>query len=92
MVVRFHPGVPVQLSALRNDRTTQLLKSFAAGEQGAMEKLLPLVYDELHRLAEQIMAGDAKHHTLQPTALIHEAYRNVMFEVTNPVELWVGQD
>lgn len=44
------------------------------GDPQAAAKLLPLVYDELRRLAAQKMAGEAAGHTLQPTALVHEAW------------------
>lgn len=44
------------------------------GDQSAAEKLLPLVYKELHRLAKSYMRRERPDHTLQPTALIHEAY------------------
>jgi RNA polymerase sigma factor (TIGR02999 family) len=44
------------------------------GDQTALDQLLPLVYDELRRLAEAYMRREFKSHTLQPTALVHEAY------------------
>ena len=44
------------------------------GDQSAAEKLLPLVYKELHRVAKSYMRRERPEHTLQPTALIHEAY------------------
>src|SRR5262245_5774410 len=53
---------------------TELLRRFRAGDAAAGERLLPLVYRELHRLAEVHMAGQPAHHTLQPTALVNEAY------------------
>jgi len=53
---------------------TQLLKRLRGGEREALANLLPLVYEELHVLAEQQMAHERSDHTLQPTALIHEAY------------------
>lgn len=51
-----------------------LLASMAKGDESAAEKLFPLVYDELHRLASQLMSRERRNHTLQPTALIHEAW------------------
>ncbi|MDZ7780564.1 MAG: ECF-type sigma factor [Gemmatimonadota bacterium] len=44
------------------------------GEDTAVERLLPMVYDELHRLAHAAMRGESTGHTLQTTALVHEAY------------------
>jgi RNA polymerase sigma factor (TIGR02999 family) len=53
---------------------TRLLADWANGHQAALEKLLPLVYDELHRLASSYMRRERPDHTLQTTALVHEAY------------------
>ena len=53
---------------------TQLLRAWSEGEQGALEKLMPVVYDELHRLAQRYMAHERPDHTLQTTALVNEAY------------------
>jgi RNA polymerase sigma-70 factor (ECF subfamily) len=53
---------------------TQLLKAMKSGDPSAIERLLPLVYSELHRLAASYMRRERQDHTLQPTALINEAY------------------
>src|SRR5438093_9816357 len=53
---------------------TRLLDAAAAGDRRAAADLLPLVYDELRQLAAARMAAEAPGHTLQPTALVHEAY------------------
>jgi RNA polymerase sigma-70 factor (ECF subfamily) len=53
---------------------TQLLRAWSAGNPDAQEQLLPLVYDELRRRAAGQLRLDRKGHTLQPTALVHEAY------------------
>jgi len=53
---------------------TELLAQFRRGEPGAEAKLVTLVYDELHRLAVHHMRRERKEHSLQPTALVHEAY------------------
>lgn len=53
---------------------TRLLHKMRGGDPGAAEKLLPLVYTELHRLAQACMRRERPDHTLQPTALINEAY------------------
>src|SRR5579872_6030698 len=53
---------------------TQVLNAIDAGDPQASEQLLPLVYDELRRLAAQKMAQEKPGQTLQATALVHEAY------------------
>jgi RNA polymerase sigma factor (TIGR02999 family) len=53
---------------------TQLLQAWSAGEQGALDKLVPVVYQELRRLAKRYMAQERPGHTLQTTALVNEAY------------------
>ena len=53
---------------------TQLLQSWSEGNQEALDKLAPLVYDELHRLARHYMRGERTGHTLQTTELVNEAY------------------
>lgn len=55
-----------------------MLKAWSGGEQEALEQLVPLVYHELHRLAHRYMAGERHGHTLQPTALVHEAYQRLV--------------
>ena len=57
---------------------TLLLKEVANGNQEAVGKLIPLVYDELHRVAENRLRLERPDHTLQPTALVHEAYLKVV--------------
>ena len=53
---------------------TQLLRAIDSGDRKAAEELLPLVYDELRRLAAHRLAGERSQYTLQPTALVHEAW------------------
>jgi RNA polymerase sigma factor (TIGR02999 family) len=53
---------------------TQLLQAWSKGERSALEKLTPLVYRELHRLAHRYMGLENPGHTLQTTALVNEAY------------------
>jgi RNA polymerase sigma factor (TIGR02999 family) len=53
---------------------TQLLQSWSNGDESAIEQLMPLVYDELHRLAQRYMSDEKPGHTLQTTALVNEAY------------------
>lgn len=59
---------------------TLLLEAISRGESRASEDLLPLIYDELRRLAAVRMAGEAAGQTLQPTALVHEAWLRLVNE------------
>src|SRR5262245_38984924 len=56
------------------DEVTQILHAIAAGDPHAADQLVPLVYDELRQLAAQKLAQEAPGQTLQPTALVHEAF------------------
>jgi RNA polymerase sigma factor (TIGR02999 family) len=56
------------------DEVTRLLNALDGGDRHAADRLLPLVYDELRRLAAQRLAHETPGQTLQPTALVHEAY------------------
>src|SRR5437870_11136602 len=53
---------------------TQLLLECSGGDQGALDRLIPYVYDELHRLAHRYIKHERSGHTLQTTALVNEAY------------------
>jgi RNA polymerase sigma factor (TIGR02999 family) len=53
---------------------TELLLAWNAGDEQALDRLMPLVHDELHRLARRYMAGQRAGHPLQTTALVNEAY------------------
>ena len=53
---------------------TEALKASNDGNREAMDKLVPLVYEELHRQAHRYLRRERNHHTLQTTALVHEAY------------------
>lgn len=57
---------------------TRLLAAWSNGDQTALNELMPLVYGELHRLAQRAFNGQQPGNTLQPTALIHEAYLKLM--------------
>ena len=63
-----------------NGQVTKLLKAMHDGDSHAAESLLPLLYDELHRLARAYMRRERPDHTLQPTALINEAYLRLVGE------------
>jgi RNA polymerase sigma factor (TIGR02999 family) len=56
------------------NEVTQLLRAWSDGDPGALDRLMPMVYDELHRLARHYMAAERPGHTLQATALVNEAY------------------
>ncbi|HEY7502337.1 MAG TPA: sigma-70 family RNA polymerase sigma factor [Vicinamibacterales bacterium] len=53
---------------------TRLLARWKEGDEAALQQLVPIVHDELRRLARRQMAGERPGHTLQPTALVNEAY------------------
>ena len=53
---------------------TQLLVEWGKGDQAALDRLAPLVYEELRRMARTYLRGERPDHTLQATALVHEAY------------------
>jgi RNA polymerase sigma-70 factor, ECF subfamily len=57
-----------------DDDVTQLLRRWRDGDRGAGDKLMPLIYRELHKLAKRYMSREEPGQTLQTTALIHEAY------------------
>jgi RNA polymerase sigma-70 factor, ECF subfamily len=55
-------------------QVTRMLREWSAGDPSAADRLTPIVYDELRKMAEAHVRGERAAHTLQPTALIHEAY------------------
>jgi|SRR5687768_41873 len=59
---------------MQSEGITELLVDWGKGDQAALEKLMPLVYDELRRLASNYLRRERATHTLQPTALVNEAY------------------
>src|SRR6185369_12598662 len=63
---------------------TSLLQAWSHGNQSALDQLLPLVYAELRRQAGRYMRGQSPGHTLQPTALVHEAFLRLIG--SEPVE------
>src|SRR6058998_1693206 len=67
-----HESTPAQ------QEVTRVLSAIEQGDPHAAEQLLPLVYEELRRLAAQKMAQEQPDQTLQPTALVHEAYLRVV--------------
>ena len=57
-----------------SENVTQLLVKWGDGDKAALERLMPLVYSELRRLAKNYLRRERQNHTLQPTALVNEAY------------------
>lgn len=62
------------MTAVSPQDITGLLQAWSEGQQDALQRLTPVVYAELRRLAHHYMAGERTGHTLQSTALVHEAY------------------
>ena len=59
-------------------RITRLLNDYGDGDRTALDEMLPLVYDELRRIAKGYLSRERAGHTLQPTALVHEAYMRLI--------------
>jgi RNA polymerase sigma factor (TIGR02999 family) len=69
-----HSGFLGQYMESSTGEVTRLLRDWSNGNREALDKLLPAVYDELRRLAHHYLAHERPDHTLQTTALVHEAY------------------
>jgi RNA polymerase sigma factor (TIGR02999 family) len=67
-------GPPRRARSARSSEITLLLTAWRAGDRAAFEQLVDALYGELHRLARGCMAGERPGHSLQPTALVNEAY------------------
>lgn len=65
---------------------TEILREWCGGDREAAERLFPLVYDELKRQARIFLSRERKDHTLQPTALVHEAYLRLVGQSNLKVE------
>jgi len=74
--------------ASTRQEVTQLLGDWSGGDQGALEKLIPMVQPELHRLAHHYMSRERAGHTLQTTAVLNEAYLRL---VDNTKPVWQGR-
>src|SRR5690242_4774578 len=70
-------------------KVTRILSAVEAGDPHAADKLLPLVYEELRKLAVSRMAREAPGQTLQPTALVHEAYVRLVDQAQE--QQWSGR-
>jgi RNA polymerase sigma-70 factor (ECF subfamily) len=62
------------MTARSSEGITQLLRRWSKGDAKALEQLMPLVYEELHRIAQSYLRRERREHTLQPTALVNELY------------------
>ncbi len=67
-------GEGANMASADSKGVTQLLIDLGKGDESALNQILPQIYDELHRLAAYYMSAERRDHTLQPTALVHEAY------------------
>ena len=66
--------------AASEGEVTQLLRRWSAGDAKALEQLMPIVYEELRRMAQRQMRQERTGHTLQATALVHEAYLKLVVQ------------
>lgn len=73
------------MSSASTHEVTVLLRAWSQGDQTSLEKLTPLVYEELRRLAQKYMKSERADHTLQATALVHEAYLRL---IDNSQQQW----
>src|SRR6185312_8184446 len=73
-------GVPLSGDCMGSTRedVTEVLAQISGGDKRAADKLLPLVYDEFRALARHYLGQERANHTLQPTALVHEAYMKLV--------------
>ena len=74
------PGTPPANKS--GGEVTGLLASWSQGDQSALDQLLPVLYRELRRLAASYLRRERRDHTLQPTALVHEAYLRLVGQTT----------
>ena len=65
---------------------TELLSKWTGGDSAALEALIPLVYNELHRLAHRYLRGEKQGHTLQSTALVNEAYLRLVSQAPGRID------
>jgi RNA polymerase sigma factor (TIGR02999 family) len=77
MAERINAGAPMERTPAQDD-VTRLLRNWRKGDERARDQLLVVVYGELRRLARGYMRHERRNHTLQPTALVHEAYMRLV--------------
>ncbi|MGA2119593.1 MAG: sigma-70 family RNA polymerase sigma factor [Bryobacteraceae bacterium] len=68
----------MEVRGLSSVALTRMLKAWSGGDRSALDRLTPVVYAELHRLAQHNMAGERDGHLLQPSALVNEAFVRLM--------------
>ncbi len=68
----------MQKAEQQDDDVSTLLRAWSEGDRKALERLTPIVYDELHRLARRYMKRERPGHSLQTTALVNEAYMRLV--------------
>jgi RNA polymerase sigma-70 factor, ECF subfamily len=68
----------VEIQSLSSIELTRMLKAWSDGDTSALERLTPVVYSELHRLARRNLDGEREGHILQPSALVDEAFVRLM--------------
>ncbi|NNE42855.1 MAG: sigma-70 family RNA polymerase sigma factor [Gemmatimonadetes bacterium] len=66
------------MSTVSETEITRLLREASSGDRASLDRLFPVVYEELRRIARDRMRGERPGHTLQPTALVHEAYARLL--------------
>ena len=66
------------MPATPSEQATRIVNALAAGDHHAADELMPLVYDEFRQLAGDYLRQETRAHTLQPTALVHEAYMRLI--------------
>jgi RNA polymerase sigma factor (TIGR02999 family) len=73
-MARLQPSTGTPAAVTDGPAITELLVAWRAGDPGALDRLLPLVYDAMHRIAQRQLGYEPDGHTLSTTALVHEAY------------------
>ena len=89
------PEQASEASALRPDpgEVTRALRDWHAGDEDAPARLLPLVYGDLRRVARALARGERRNHTLQPTAVVHEAWIQLVGSgVQSPEAEWQSRE
>ena len=76
------------MKAEKAPQITRIVNELAAGDRAAAERLFPLLYDEFRKLAHRYLAAERPGHTLDPTALVHEAYMKL---VDQTQVVWLGK-
>ncbi len=75
-------GAPIGDVSKQREAVSEMLKAWSAGDRAAADRFMPIIYDELRQQAHRYLKGERQNHTLQTTALVHEAYLRLI-EQTN---------